>query len=149
LRIGTIAPLAALLALVACSGAETYDAAPKAAAAQPAADPMWPLKGTRWRGIINPAFDPSHTPWLEFVNDERITGYTGCNMLSGGWRMDNGRAMLGPMITTKRACAGPEEEIERRFLAVLGPKSSLSREGSKLVITNPDDGRRFEFYKAD
>lgn len=139
----------ALAALAACSGTETRDAASKTAAAQPAADPLWPLKGTRWRGIINPAFDQSHTPWLEFVSDDRISGYTGCNMLSGGWRMEGGRAMLGPMITTKRACAGPEAEIERQFLAALGPHSSFSREGSKLVIRNPDDGRRFEFYKAE
>jgi len=145
LRIGTFA-IFAVLALAAC--ATPSQEGTRAAAAAPA-EPMFALKGTRWRGIINPAFDQSHAPWLEFVSDERISGYTGCNMLSGGWHDERGQVQLGALVTTKRACAGPESEIERQLLAAFGAQSRLTRQGSKLVVTNPANGRRFEFYKAD
>ena len=142
-----------LLALAACASPSSDKTAavpvPAAAPAQTAAQPLPPLKGTRWRGVINPAFDQSHVPWLEFVTEDRISGYTGCNMLSGGWRTESGKVELGPLVTTKRACAGPEAEIERQLLAAFSAQSRVSREGAKLVVTNPADGRRFEFYKAD
>jgi heat shock protein HslJ len=149
-----IAIVAALLALAACASPSSDKAAGVAAPAaavptQAAAQPLPPLKGTRWRGIINPAFDQSHVPWLEFVTDGRISGYTGCNMLSGEWRTESGKVEVGRLVTTKRACAGPESEVERQFLAAFGGQSQVSREGAKLVVTNPADGRRFEFYKAD
>lgn len=143
-----LAIVAALLALAACaSPADKTAAAP--APAQAAAQPLPPLKGTRWRGIINPAFDQSHVPRLEFVSDDRISGYTGCNMLSGEWHAESGKVELGHLVTTKRACLGPESEIERQFLAAFGGQSAVTREGAKLVVTNPGNGRRFEFYKAD
>ena len=145
-----VAIVAALLALAACASPSSDKAAPAAAApAQAAAQPLPPLKGTRWRGIINPAFDQSHVPWLEFVTEDRVSGYTGCNMLSGGWRTEAGNVEVDRLVTTKRACAGPESEVERQFLAAFEGKSRVSREGAKLVLTNPANGRRFEFYKAD
>ena len=150
MRIGAIVWTLAALALAACAASTDKAAGARpAVATQAAAQPLPPLKGTRWRGIINPAFDQSHVPWLEFVTDDRISGYTGCNMLSGGWHMKDGKAELGHLVTTKRACAGPESEIERQFFAAFGGESVATREGAKLVVTNPADGRRFEFYKAD
>ncbi len=106
------------------------------------------LAGTRWRGIISSMYDASHTPRLEFVTADRVSGYTGCNMLSGSWREEGGGARFSHLVTTKRACAGPESEIERRLMAALGEESRATREGAKLVITGPD-GRRFEFYKEE
>lgn len=106
------------------------------------------LVGTRWRGIISSMYDPSHTPRLDFVTADRVSGYTGCNMLSGSWREEGGAAHFGQLMTTKRACAGPESEIERRLMAALGDRSRAIREGAKLVIIGPED-RRFEFYKEE
>jgi heat shock protein HslJ len=51
------------------------------------------------------------------------------------------------MVTTKRGCMGPEGDVERRVLAVLGEKARVTREGNKLILTGPD-GARFEFVEA-
>ncbi len=104
------------------------------------------LQGTRWRGIISSQFDQSHTPRLDFVTPGRISGYTGCNMLSGTWREEGGAVRFGQLVTTKRACAGPESEIERRLMAALSDQSRATREGPKLVVTAPN-GRQFDFYE--
>lgn len=120
-----------------------------AATAPPASAPGAPspsLSGTRWRGVVEGEVDEASVPWLEFV-EGRVAGYTGCNMMSGPWRMDNGEIHLGPLVTTKRACAGPGSEIERRFLASFGERSRVSREGARLVAVAPG-GERFEFSEV-
>jgi heat shock protein HslJ len=102
--------------------------------------------GTRWIGAGKGA-DPRTLPRLEFIQEGRMSGFTGCNLLSGGWRMEGGEVRLGPIVTTKRFCVGPEGETERRMLAALGETSRVTREAGKLVLTAPD-GARFELIEA-
>lgn len=102
------------------------------------------LVGTRWVGVAEGA-DPRSLPRLEFVRDGRLTGYTGCNLMSGTWRLDAGEIRLGPIVATKRMCIGPEGEVERRFLASTGGR--VLREAGRLVLSGPG-GARFEFTPA-
>lgn len=125
------------IALGAC--AATPPGVPSAGASAPAS-----LAGTRWVGISEGA-DPRALPRLEFVREGRLTGYTGCNLMSGTWRQEAGEVRLGPIVATKRMCVGAEGEIERRFLASTGGQVLL--EGSRLVFAGPG-GTRFEFNPA-
>ena len=123
---------------------------PAAAASAPAASTSagsagMVLANTRWRGDV-PGADEGATPWLEFV-DGRVSGYTGCNMLSGTWRMENGEVRMGPLATTKRACVGPGGDVERRFLSTFSDQARIRREGGKLVAVAPG-GERFEFVEV-
>ena len=115
-----------------------------ACASAPAPEPPPPLAGTRWIGVVAGDPDPRTLPRLEFIGT-RVTGYTGCNMLNGGWRTEGTQLRIGPLVTTKRACAGPEGDVEQRFIAAAaGP---ATREGDRLVFTGPN-GERFEFRAA-
>jgi len=136
-------PLVAL-ALGACASAPQAEAPSRAAAAAPAAAPL-SLTGTRWIGVVEGSPDPRSLPRLEFITSERVAGYTGCNMMSGGWRMEGGTVRVGPLVSTKRACVGPESEIERRVVAALA--GTVKREGDRLVFTGAG-GERFEFMPA-
>jgi heat shock protein HslJ len=120
--------------------------APPAAAAMPTLSPP-SLDGTRWMGVIDPAIDKRFAPWLEFVAQGRISGYTGCNLLYGAWKSDGGEVRVGSLVTTKRARAGPEQAIERRFVAALNEQSRVTREGDRLVFTTPA-GERVEFAEV-
>ena len=51
------------------------------------------------------------------------------------------------LVTTKRGCAGPEGDIERRVMAVLTPQARVTREGNRLVFTGAG-GERLEFVEA-
>jgi heat shock protein HslJ len=120
--------------------------APAAASGPPTAAPRAAgvaLANTRWRGDV-PGASEGNTPWLEFV-DGRFSGYTGCNMVSGTWRMENGELRVGGVATTKRACIGPGGEIERRVLTTLA--GQLRMEGGRLVATAPG-GEHFEFVEV-
>ena len=136
-------PLVAL-ALGACANAPEATAPSRAPAAAPAAAPL-SLAGTRWIGVVEGSPDPRSLPRLEFITSERVAGYTGCNMMSGGWRMEGGTVRVGPLVSTKRACVGPESEIERRVVAALA--GTVKREGDRLVFTGAG-GERFEFMPA-
>jgi heat shock protein HslJ len=103
------------------------------------------LVGTRWVGVVAGNPDPRTLPRLEFVSAERVTGYTGCNLLNGAWRVEGSTIRVGPVVSTKRACVGPENEIERRLSAALS--GTVTREGDRLVFTAPG-GERFEFTPA-
>jgi len=104
------------------------------------------LAGTRWVGVIDAALDPAMAPRLEFIAG-RVQGYTGCNMMSGSWRVEGGEVRFGAIAATRRFCVGPGSEIEKRVLAAMGDASRVRREGDRLVIEAPG-GARFEFREA-
>jgi heat shock protein HslJ len=119
---------------------------PPSAASAPAATAQ-SLAGTRWMGVIDASIDKRFAPWLQFVAEGRVSGYTGCNLLNGAWKIDGGEVRVGPLVTTKRACAGPEQAIERRVLAALNEQARVTREAGRLVFTTPA-GERVEFAEA-
>ena len=127
------------LGLAACAAPPGGPGISSAAAAMPS------LAGTRWVGVVEGAADKRHLPRLEFVPG-RVSGFTGCNMMSGTWSVEQGVVRLGPMMATKRFCVGPEMDIEKRLLAALGEKSRVTHESGRLVFTS--DAGRFEFVPA-
>jgi heat shock protein HslJ len=136
-RLGLTAAACAL-GLAACAappGPGTSTAAPA------------PLAGTRWVGVVEGNPDARTLPRLEFTSGGRLAGYTGCNMMSGTWSEEGGEARFGPIIATKRFCAGPEGEFEKRLMAALAPGARGVRQGERLVLIAPG-GARFEFSPA-
>ena len=131
------------MSMTGSGGTLRFMAADATAAGAASASAPGSLAGTRWRGVVESEVDEASTPWLEFV-EGRVAGYTGCNMLSGTWRTEGGEVHVGPLVTTKRACAGPGSEVEKRVLAALNERSRVARQGARLVATAPG-GERFEF----
>ena len=129
--------LACALGLAAC-------AAPPGPSGTAAAAP---LTGTRWVGVVEGNPDARTLPRLEFATGGRFAGYSGCNMMSGSWTEEGGEARFGPVMATKRFCAGPEGEVEKRVMAALAPGARGVREGERLVLIAPG-GARFEFSPA-
>ena len=136
MRLARILASACGLGLAACAAAPSG-----AGGAAPS------LAGTRWVGVVDAATDRRAVPRLEFVREGRVSGFTGCNMLSGTWRTEGAEVRFGPVATTKRLCAGAEGETEKRLLAVLGEKGRATLEGGRLVLSSADGGR-FEFREA-
>jgi heat shock protein HslJ len=133
-----------LLGLAACAAAP---GGPGAGAASAGSGASASLAGTRWVGAAAGG-DSRTAPRLEFLAGGRVSGFTGCNMLSGTWRDEGGEVRFGGIATTKRMCLGPEGEVEKRLLAAIGNDSRAKRDGARLVLTAPG-GARFEFDPAN
>lgn len=104
------------------------------------------LVGTRWKGVVASGVEEAATPYLEFA-ESRVAGFTGCNMLSGAWRLEGNEVRVGPLVTTKRGCPGAGGEMEKRMLGIVNERARIAREGSRLVATAPG-GERLEFEEV-
>jgi len=105
------------------------------------------VAGKQWVAEVREIDDAKQRPQLEFARDGRLTGYTGCNRLSGAWRVEEGAVRFGALATTKRACLGPAGDAEKRVLAALGERSRVSVERGRLIVQGAG-GERIEFVQA-
>ncbi|MGV3639859.1 MAG: META domain-containing protein [Adhaeribacter sp.] len=96
-------------------------AACKRPADKSATDPQqlnhtWVLQSLQGQPIA--ATQAGRTPRLTFdLSQNRVSGHTGCNRLSGGATVKGDQIVFSRLITTKMACMG--ESMEQPFLSVL------------------------------
>ncbi len=100
------------------------------------------LIGSQWiaediggGGVI----DGSHST-LHFAAPNQVDGDTGCNLFRGPLASEGQTIRLGPLATTRRACAPAMMDQERRYLTALARAASLRRDGTLLILL--DDGQR-------
>ena len=114
----TSIPLASLVLLAGC-------AAPAAGGSS--------LADSRWRFTAidgaAPVADDAH---LEFHAD-RLGARVGCNGMGGAWRIDGGRLIAGPLISTQMYCEGRMEQ-ERAVSALLSGGPTLSVAGDRMTL---------------
>ena len=91
------------------------------------------LAGTGW--TLPGAANPTAAPRLEFSAAGRVTGYTGCNMLTGSYTYDGDRLEV-VAATTKRACLGAGNEAEALMLAILAAVRARPSPAG-LILTTP------------
>lgn len=115
---------------------------------QPEPSAVLPVAGTKWVGVDEGGrIDPKNLPRMEFTNNGRMAGFTGCNNMSAAYTETRGVVTFGPVAATKRFCAGIEGEIEERVMRAVGLSSLASRKDGRLVVTGPD-GARYDFVPA-
>ena len=98
------------------------------------------LTGVRWRltefmGQAVPATEPDMTPYLQFGEDGRVSGFAGCNQFTGAYETEGLRLTFKPMVTTEKACLNAS--IEQQFLSTIQGIDNYSLNDSGLA-----------FYKA-
>ncbi|MBX3025831.1 META domain-containing protein [bacterium] len=100
------------------------------------------LLGTEWlaedvggAGVA----EGSHST-LRFAAATQVDGDTGCNRFSGPLTEDGAGIRIGPLATTRRACAPALMDQERRYLAALARATGWQRENDRLILL--DDARQ-------
>ena len=98
------------------------------------------LTGVRWKltelmGQAIPATEPDTTPYLQFGDDGRVSGFAGCNQFTGAYQVENLRLTFKPMATTQKACLS--DSVEQQFLSTIQGIDNYSLNDSGLA-----------FYKA-
>jgi len=91
------------------------------------------LEGTRWRfTAIDGAAPASATAALSFATG-RLGANVGCNGLGGPWRIERGRLIAGPLISTQMWCEGRMEQ-ERAVGALIVSAPELTLKGARLSL---------------
>jgi heat shock protein HslJ len=98
----------------------------------------WEVTGynNRAGALVSVAIDSEVT--AEFGADGVLHGSGGCNEYSGSYVLAGERLTIGPLATTRRACAEPIMDQEVRFLAALQASSGYRLEPHIVVLVLPD-----------
>lgn len=92
-----------------------------------------PLAGSKWRfQSIDGATPVAAETSLEF--GERLSANAGCNGLSGPWRLEGGVLAAGPLVSTRKFCAGLMEQ-ENAVSALLSGNPAVTVEGDRLTLS--------------
>ena len=130
--------------LVACNAAASASPSASAAAsvasagASPgAAGPQ--LVGTAWvLGDLPGQILPEARPTIAFSGDGTVSGFGGCNDISGAYTVDGSKLTFGPLALTRKACADPVNTIEQAYLAALQATQTYEiTSDAKLKLTSP------------
>lgn len=106
------------------------------------AQPDLALTGTRWtldtvvEGDVASNTAGSDKAYLVFA-DDRVTGSTGCNQLSGTAAVDGATITFGPIGRTRKGCPDGLADVERAVLAVLDGTVGFEIDSTRLTLKHP------------
>jgi heat shock protein HslJ len=78
---------------------------------------------------------------LSFGRDGMLTGHTSCNTLRASYTLEGDKLKIGPIITTRMACAQPLMEQEDRVLSALEIAATARVRPDGLLELREADGR--------
>ncbi len=80
--------------------------------------------------------DPQRDPQLRF-DGTRVSGFGGCNALSGSYQRTSSTLKMGPLASTRMACADQgRTALEINFLSALQSTTGYSKAGRLLTLTD-------------
>ncbi|KKO45015.1 hypothetical protein WG68_12820 [Arsukibacterium ikkense] len=82
--------------------------------------------------LLQKTVDVDNKVFLQFDAEGRVSGYTGCNNLTGGYQLQGPRLSFSPLATTRKACL--QDTIEPQLLDVLSKVDNISIAGDELSL---------------
>lgn len=95
----------------------------------------WWVEDIAGKGVV----DMSHTT-IEFTDDGRIVGSTGCNRYFGSVEIDGSMITMGPLAGTRMACAEALMDQESRFFQAMSRVVSWQIADTGLLYLRDADG---------
>lgn len=94
--------------------------------------PKGELAGSFWKPVDSP-----RNTYIEFTDDGRMVGNTGCNRFFGPVAYARGkRIRLGPLALTRNE--GPERKYEERFISGIDDTRGYVLDGDTLTLYNEE-----------
>lgn len=87
--------------------------------------------------VVSIALDTEIT--IEFDDEGRVTGDSGCNTFMGDYTLDGDTISVGPLASTRRACPDEVMDQETRFLAALESAATWTRERTTAQLRDDTD----------
>jgi len=107
-------------------GVATIVAEAGVVASAPPPSPGAALAGTAWNlAQMGGTADFAHIlPTIQFGDDGKVFGFSGCNTFTGTFTTEGATLTLGPLAMTKIACVRPASAVESDYLEALAGVSS-------------------------
>jgi len=140
-----------LVALAACSPAEQEDTSTTEIAEVAEAIT---LEGSNWQlvkltvlgGYVFTPDEPGKYV-LNFRSENRLTGTSDCNSITGSWHQDGARLNFEPFSTSRSLC--PPGSLHNNLILNLRDVTAQSMRDGHLVLTTNTDGIEIEFESRD
>lgn len=101
------------------------------------------LPGTAWavKAIAGNSVQGNLTVTVNFGEDGRISGTSGCNRYFSDYKVDSNTLTIGLIAGTKMMCGPDAMKIEHNFLSLLHKAEtfSVSNTGSLVITANNGD----------
>lgn len=102
-------------------------------------EPSILLEGDGWtvRSLAGEPVPDAVSVTINFLDDERVAGSSGCNRFMGGYALTGEGLSFGQIAGTMMACPESQMETEQRFLALLQAvnRFEITPDGGLLLIT--------------
>lgn len=94
---------------------------------------------TVWRiaeidGVEVPRLPGNRAPTLLLDAEGHLSGFTGCNRMTGGYALAGGKIEFGAIASTRMACESVAGEIELAYLEALASVTEWHRRGDELEL---------------
>ena len=108
------------------------------------------LEGTNWQlqnmkvlgGFLFTPEDPSLYR-LNFRTENRLTGTSDCNTISGYYFQESTGFRFEPFVTTRKLCS--PGSLHNNLVLILKDVNAIEFRGGKMYMTNGHDGVELEF----
>lgn len=108
------------------------------------------LEGTNWQlqnmkvlgGFLFTPDDPSLYR-LNFRTENRLTGTSDCNTISGYYFQESTGFRFEPFVTTRKLCS--PGSLHNNLVLILKDVNAIEFRGGKMYMTNGEDGVELEF----
>ena len=67
---------------------------------------------------------------------DAVSGSSGCNTYNGSYTLDGDALKIGPLATTRMACAPAIMDQETLFLAALAASTTVEQTGATVTLRN-------------
>jgi heat shock protein HslJ len=115
-------------------------AAPTTAAPATGVAPASNLANTNWKLISVDAFGTNNAPvggveiTLNFGADNSVNGSSGCNNYSGSYQLNGDQLVMGPLVSTMKACSPAIMGQESFYLTTLQKPAQVTQADNRLTL---------------
>lgn len=140
---GHVATLFALLFLAGCVGSPATGRSADDIVAMPLTNTYWQLLSIAGEPVSETNADQK--PHILFLDDGRVSGFSGCNQYMGDYQVTGENLLFDSMSSTRRAC--PDNQTEQLLFAALAKTVGVNLEGIELRLLG-ENGQELAVFEA-
>ncbi|MFN2359975.1 MAG: META domain-containing protein [Marinobacter sp.] len=140
---GYIATLLAVLLLAGCAGSSVSDGPGGDVVAMPLTNTYWQLVSVAGQEV--PETADQQKPHILFLDDGRVSGFSGCNQYMGNYQVEGENLLFDSMSSTRKAC--DDSMVEQSLFAAFAKTVGVYLDGIELRLLG-ENGEELAVFEA-